>query len=259
MTLFQDLLHGFNFPFSAFSIIKAHPQLRRVVVVPLAINVLLFTVGFTLLWIFRVNLIELVWAYPPDGWYLQGMWYIMGSALFAVTLLLAYFLFTPIGCLIASPFNDALAGRTEQALDPEVPEEDLPVSFAAIALTLRKELAKLMVMGLILLVGLLLNLIPGLGSLLSIGVTVGAGSWFLAIEYLDYPMSRHGYAFSEIVHFTNRRRWLCVGFGAGAMLLLIVPFLNLVCIPACVVGATALMVETRSLNALDPPAAKFKE
>lgn len=243
MDSLSNLFKGFSIPFDSFGEIRRNSSLWRYIMVPLIINVLIFGAGFTLLWMFRVDLIELIWIFPGDSWWLEILWYAMGVIVFALASLMAYFLFTPLGCLIASPFNDSLAGRSEQIFDPEIEQTEIPLSARAIFATIGKELGKVLAVSIVIGISLLLHLIPGVGSVLSIIFTAFFGSWVFSMEYLDYPMSRHGYSLSEITAMIRNNRGYCMGFGLGAMLLLMIPVVNLLCIPVCVVGATKLFVE----------------
>jgi CysZ protein len=65
----------------------------------------------------------------------------------------------------------------------------------------------------------------------------------LAVEYLDYPMGNHGLSFSEQRRRLRRRPMLSLSFGAGVLLLMLIPGLNFLAMPAAVAGATALWVD----------------
>lgn len=247
-----NLFKGFSIPFDSFGEIRRNSPLWRYIMIPLIINIIIFGAGFALLWIFRVDLIELIWAYPGDSWLLEILWYTLGVIVFALASLMAYFLFTPLGCLIASPFNDSLAGKSEQIFDPEIPQTEIPLSARAIFATIGRELVKVLAIGLVMGISFLLNLLPGIGSVFSIVFIAFFGSWVFSLEYLDYPMNRHGYKLSEILAIIRQNRGYCMGFGLGAMLLLMIPILNLLCIPVCVVGATKLFVELSKAGRIIP-------
>ena len=62
----------------------------------------------------------------------------------------------------------------------------------------------------------------------------------MAVEYCDYPMSNAGLKLDSQRRLLRRRRGLALGFGAGVMTMTVVPGLNLVAMPAAVIGATLL-------------------
>ena len=258
MAFFGQFSKGFLKPFGAFRLVFGIPALLGYAIVPIVTNTLLFIGGFWALWSYRVDVVELIWTYPENAYFLAAIWHLLAVLIFGFSLLVGYFMFTPIGCIIAAPFNDRLAGRTEQVADPDAPGGEIPLSFGEIYKMIRKELGKLGAMLLVLFAGLVLSLIPVLGPPVAFLVVVAAGSWMLCLEYLDYPMSRHGYGFSEIASVINSNLGRCLGFGAGVMLLLLIPFLNLVCIPVSVAGVTVLFVELRREGLLPPPGSAGK-
>ena len=74
-------------------------------------------------------------------------------------------------------------------------------------------------------------------------------AWITAFAYGDYAMSNHGLKLGEIRRTLGRRRLLALGFGSVAFLALLIPFVNLLAVPAAVAGGTVLWVE----ELRDPP------
>ena len=62
----------------------------------------------------------------------------------------------------------------------------------------------------------------------------------LALEYGDYPMSNEGIDFAAQRSRMKARRSLAIGFGAGILVMTLVPVLNFLSMPAGVVGATLM-------------------
>jgi len=62
------------------------------------------------------------------------------------------------------------------------------------------------------------------------------GIRFLSYELIDAPASRRGWDFNARKQKLAERRWFYVGFAGAAMALMLVPLLNLLVIPAAVVG-----------------------
>lgn len=242
MDWISNFIRGFLLSFNAISTLKK-PGLKKYLLIPLLINVSMFVLGFVLLWIYRVGLIELIYRpYPTDNTWQIILWYFIAIFLFALIVLVAYFIFTPIGCLIASPFNDSLAGKTEQLLSPDSPQDEIPLSAKKFMKTVGKEIIKVVIVILVMLIIFVLNIIPVVGSILFVFGTVTLGSFAIALEYLDYPMDRHDYSLVEVAKTILANPSISLGFGLGAMLLLMIPLFNLVCIPVCVIAATSLFV-----------------
>ena len=90
---------------------------------------------------------------------------------------------------------------------------------------------------------LLLELIPLIGTLLELGASVFFTSLFLAREMLDGPTARRGWSYREKIDFVREHQAVMFGFGLGAAALFLIPLVNFVTIPICVVGGTLLFLE----------------
>ena len=232
---------GVLLPKRAFGMILKGGGLKVRALLPLLINIVLFGGGLIAAFTYRVPLVELVWLKPENpAWYLASLWYVTAVLIFLVILLIAFFLFTPIGCLIGGPFNDMLSEKTEFLLDPTA--ADRPFSLTAIiaetAISLRSELTKLLFWVAIIVPALLLNLIPGIGQILFAGISGTVGVFMLALQFADYPMSRRRWTWRRKYAFLRSDLPRTMGFGAGVALLLAIPLLNLLAIPVCVTAGT---------------------
>ena len=68
-------------------------------------------------------------------------------------------------------------------------------------------------------------------------------AWYMALEYGDFPMANHGLKFTDQLPRMRRIRFTAIGFGSALTVLMLVPVLNFVAMPAAVAGATALWVK----------------
>jgi CysZ protein len=87
---------------------------------------------------------------------------------------------------------------------------------------------------------LLLNLIPALGTVLYAVLSVAFTLFFLAVEYTGFVFGRHRRSFRQQRRYLFSRKGLLLGFSTGVLVMLAVPFLQFICIPLAVVGATRL-------------------
>lgn len=92
---------------------------------------------------------------------------------------------------------------------------------------------------------LILFLIPGI-NLAAPFLWLLFNAWFLALEYGDYPMGNHGIRFGDQHRWLKARRLTSLGFGAGVTLLMLIPLLNFLAMPAAVAGATLLWVKSKT-------------
>jgi CysZ protein len=214
------------------------PGIRVYVLVPLLVNILLFS---ALIYFGAAQFRELLDWLLPD--WLDWLRWLLLPLFVLITLVIVFFSFSLLGNLIAAPFNGLLAEAVECHLTgTPIPSGGIKTMILDLGRTLLSELRKL---GYIVLRGipvLLLFVIPGL-NLAAPFVWILFGAWMLAISYVDYPMANHGLSFPEQRRQLARHRYLALGFGGAAMAALAVPLVNFLVIPAAVAGATILWVE----------------
>ncbi len=182
--------------------------------------------------------VEWIWIGPARA--LLGL---LGLVLFlalAGGCLVAAFL---LAGLLASPFHDALARRVEALVAGEVPDAagaGLLATLREGGRALREELRRLgFFLGVALPLGLAGLAIPG-AQLVTGPALVLFTLLFLPLEYASYALDRRRLSFRE------KRRWILehaptmLGFGAAAFLACLLPGLNLLAMPALVVGGTLL-------------------
>ncbi len=217
------------------------PGVRAHVLIPLCISALLFTGGLWWLWDWLSHLMHML----LPAW-LSWLQYLVWPIAALAALIILYFGFSLAANLIGAPFNGWLAEAVARHLGrgPAAATgwRHLPAEI------LRGFLTELRKLGYILLLSipfLLLLLVPVAGAVLWFFFT----AWLLAYNYLDYPMSLHGLDFATQRRWLRENRWLCLGFGAGALLLSLLPLVNFIAMPAAVAGATAMYLD-RSGSAL---------
>jgi len=242
---------GFTYPFSSFRFIRSHPVLYKFIIMPLLINLSVFSSVIYYGFNFFQNAI-LARIPQGDAWY----WFLLNYFLVALgillTLVLVFFSFAVVGSLIASPFNDILSERTELLLRGEISEEPfswaLFIKDAARTLTTESKKISLFILGMLLL--LLLNLIPGIGSMLYSVLSFLWTVFFLIVEYNGYVFSRKRLTFAEQRRVILDRFSMMFGFGVGVFCILAIPFLQFLSIPLGVVGATRMIYDAKLIEEL---------
>ena len=216
------------------------PGLKRFVLIPLTVNILLFAGA---LWYGMAQferLMDRLQASVPH--WLDWLQWLLWPLFVLVLLIVVFYSFTLIANLIASPFNGLLAEKTEALLTGRSLDDagDYKKLIKELPLTLVEELRKLLytlawtVPFLILAFAL-----PLVGPLVWFLFT----AWMLAVQYSDFPMGNHGLRFRAMRATLRRRRALSLGFGAAAAGMTMIPILNFVVMPAAVAGATAMWVD----------------
>ena len=215
------------------------PGVRIYVIIPLAINLLLFGAliwyGYSLF----VPFVEWMMSFVPGFLdFLEWFIWIFFGTLAALTV---FFSFTPIANIVAAPFNALMSEKIEIFLTGKAPSSN--VSFAKMALdAIGSQLRKLVYILLWALGLFLISLIPVI-NLIAPVLWVIFGSWLLSLEYFDYPMGNHDLVFDEEKRQLRERRGIALGFGGGVMVLTSIPIINFVTMPVAVAGATLLWVE----------------
>ena len=236
---------GFFSPWHGARFLLRHPQMIPLTIIPIVINVILFSVFFLLgLKYFGDWLNRLL--PQSEAWYWTFLSFFLAIVLALVLLLIIVLTFTAVANILASPFNDALSSKTE-ALITGRPEA--PFSFRAAlreaGRTIVEELKKI-VFFLAVLVGLLLlHLLPLLGSFLyTIAFTLFTILW-LGLNFLDYALARHNYRLGGKLKFVRLNLRPVLGYGLGVFAGLLIPVFNLVFIPLAVVGGTILYLDLK--------------
>jgi CysZ protein len=218
------------------------PGVRRYVVIPLIINIVLFgSIIFLGVGQFEV-LLE--WLMPSIPEWLQWVSWLLWILFLAATLLIVFYTFTIIANIISAPFNAYLAEAIERHLTGQLDQQ--PFNLATVlneaAVSLTYELKKIAYLGSRALILLALFLIPGINVAAPL-LWLAFSAWSLALEYADYPMSNHSIRFPAVREKLRGKRMLSLGFGSATLAATLVPFINLMVIPAAVAGATAMWVE----------------
>lgn len=206
---------------------------RTLVLTPLAINAALFAAGGV--WAARRMEDAVRWLHGAlPGWldWLALLAWPLFAMLFAMVCVYG---FTLVANVIGAPFNTALAARVLG----EPPAQG--GHFAADALAaVGNELRKL---GYFLLRAVPLGIalwIPGI-NVIAGPLWLLLGAWTLALEYLDYPLAHRGLHFAAVRRAAAARRGQSLGFGASVLAAGLVPGLNMVLMPAAVIGACLLV------------------
>jgi CysZ protein len=72
------------------------------------------------------------------------------------------------------------------------------------------------------------------------------GAWMMAIQYCDYPMDNNKVSFRQMKVMLAQRRLTSLSFGAIVQVGMMIPLVNLVMMPAAVIGATLIWCEEYS-------------
>ncbi|PCK09505.1 MAG: sulfate transporter CysZ [Alteromonadaceae bacterium] len=225
-----------------------HRELRWYIAVPLVVNVCLF---FLLTWLFidyygnagEWLLSKIPSFLAPLAWI---VWIIVG-----IILLVVYgYSFNIITNIIAAPFYGKLAARTEELLTGVAPPDE-PLGkmiFRVVSREISKLIYFLSRSIIVLLLVILLSTIPVL-QILAPAVGLAWGAWSMAIQYTDYAADNHQRGFKPLRNCLWQKKYSSLGFGGFVMLCSIIPVINIIAMPAAVIGGTIFWLkELNSCN-----------
>lgn len=218
--------------------------LRRYVVIPILINIVLI-VGLLTLAGWQLNGWLDYWLSGLPTWlqWLENVLWWITMVLF--TLVFCY-IFTLLANLIASPFNGMLSARVEQLVSGSAPESGMSLGgemLDGVTGELRRLRYYIGRAALLALFSLVLFFIP-FANLAIAPLWFIFGAFMLAFEYMDQPMANRGMNFEAKMRRLRARRWRHLGFGSVVTLATAIPLANLVVMPAAVIGATLLYLDT---------------
>ncbi len=219
-----------------------HRSLRLFVIIPLAVNVLIFGSLITLGISYISDLMNSLLAGIPD-WLDFITWIIWPLIGLTIGLVTGY-LFTAVALIIASPFNALLAEKAEELVTgrPVDSLEGLGAALLAMPRGILRELYKLLYYVPMAVFVFIVSMIPGINVVAPV-LWFLLGAWMMSIQFVDYPMDNHQLSFADVKEAVRSRRLSSMGFGGVVALCASIPVVNFFVVPAAVVGATLLWCE----------------
>ena len=231
---------GFRAITRGISLIRKEPKILKLAIIPFIIDVLIVSAVF-------------VWGSGQiSGWVESGLQSTLPelsgffwSILYGVFYILAWIVFIAalffggyvLAGIVAAPFNSLLAEKTLEQTGA-LPKE--PFNFKRwLSLSAKMLWAALIKAGVFLFLGLVLlaiSFIPAVGVIGSFGMLM-----IMSFDMSDFAFESLGLKFSERMRFF-RQNFLCfAGVSAALGLTLLVPGLNVLLLPAAVVGSSEMV------------------
>jgi CysZ protein len=215
------------------------PGLRRYVIIPLAINVLVLA-GVIAYGVSQYD----AWTTLVTGWLPEWLQFLSGIFAFVAAMLVfvvMLYLFTIVANMISAPFNAILSVKVEEHLTGRIPGTNPPISVVVFR-SLAREFGKLFyylprLLGLV-----LLTFIPFLNAAAPV-LWILFGAWMMTIQYVDYAADNNEVSFSSLRARLGEARFQATLFGVLVYLGLAIPVFNLILIPASVAGGTVFWVK----------------
>ncbi|MFN0112917.1 MAG: EI24 domain-containing protein [Blastocatellia bacterium] len=218
---------GIRFFFAGLRMLFGQPALLALSLIPILLTVV-FLVALILgsVWLVGQLISDLI---PSD-------FKVFAQAIILIlAFLLSYFLYLPVARVLLAPFAEAISRKTHTITTGETFRSDVGW-IRAMKEGLKIALLHIVVGGL----ALALNFLPPFGPVIGILITV----FLHGLDFLDVPLSVRGVPFSKKLGIVWQNKSAAFGFGAASYLMLLVPVVNLICLPVGVIGATLLTDQT---------------
>ena len=204
------------------------PALRPFVLMPLLINVVLYSVA-VMLGYFYLN--HLIIQIIPES--LHWLTWLIYPLFFVSFCAIGFFTFSLLANLIAAPFYAKLAAKTLVVIDaPSLPtfEPSTIQVWKAEFNRLRYSLTHMLPL-------LILFLIPVVNLIAPI-LWFGFSAWCMALEYFAYSQENRGVLFPEQKEQLRQMRFQALSFGGLVTIGQALPVINIVIAPVAVIAAT---------------------
>ncbi len=188
-----------------------------------------------------------------DAWYIEFLAWILSLFAMLLAFVVGIVSFVTLGSIAVAPWLDQLYLRVGRLNGVELEQDVLPW-WKSIAHSLWNSFMPLA--GFIPLAALaaLFLLVPIYGTIAATAVWSYASLKLLSFEFMDTPATFHGWKWPERKAEMEGNKWYYFGFSGLAMLLLMLPGLNLFVLPAAVV---ALYPQLNSENSAIEPVAEL--
>ena len=229
------------------------PGLKKYIVLPLLFNFVLFASLFALAHHFLYAFVQGYIDQLPA-------WLSFLSTLFFIVMVISFFLlflsmFTVLFNLVAAPLNGLLAEKAQSILyHTPIPN----LSFSTIAWRsikrqmqfLKYYLPRFFLMILLFFVPFIQPIYPLLWFFFN--------AWMLSMQYQDFVMDNNIVSFESMRQQMEQKRMLSLGLGTLLNFASFVPILNIITMPAAVIGCVVMYHEERLGNQkLTPPVLKI--
>ena len=238
----KDFVQSVTIYGKAVSLISKH-NLWRYVVIPglVSVVVMLVIILGPVTYFMNSGLDETLANMVPWEWLKPFVEYLADGLLLIITVFLMVFLLGKyIILIVASPFMGALSEKIEAIQTGRTIPSDsnfMQDLMRGIRISLRNLVRELFFM----LVFLLFNIIPGIGSLIGAILTFAVEAYYAGFGNMDYTLERKRFNVSQSVAFVRKNRGVAMGNGIVFLGLLLIPIIGWFLAPAFATVAATVM------------------
>ncbi len=244
------VIAGLRYPWrGARFVYVEHRSLLRFWLPPVLITIALIGAAVGVALSFDGRIADLLWSAPAgSGWLDTLLRWLHRAVEWLIALALIAFAVIAVAAVssaIAAPFNDALSTAVESLYAGRpAPPFQLRVLLRDVLRSVAFEALKLAAYAAIMLsLFVFAWLVPGVGALVQTAASFVLTALYFAVDHVDWAAGRHGLSVGQRLGFAWRHLRAMLGFGAGVWLLLFVPLVNLLFMPAAVAGGTLMFLD----------------
>ncbi|MEL6180124.1 MAG: EI24 domain-containing protein [Myxococcota bacterium] len=247
-TTWAEVWRGFSAPFRGLHYMTAHPKTLVYALPPVPIIGALLGGMFYLTYTHSGDLLSWLWAMPEGStwvvqWLLQPLWHLAWGVVLLLLSAVGLIAVVIVAIPLAGPFMEMLSEKVE-AIETGF---QAPFNLGVMLRNMAVSLSHALILGglglLVTLLSLGLSLIPVAGPVLALVIHLTLTPMLVGFNPFDYPMTIRLWPIGDKMGFVRRNLALVYGFSLCTYLMLYIPLLNLVLLPACVVGATRLLLD----------------
>jgi CysZ protein len=252
------LLKGATYPFKVIALFWRSPKLLQYLILPILINSILgivFYAGLTIFgWEKMGDLITSfsAWLNSISGnlpnwlsfltFIAIGLAFILRVILIILLFMIMGFVFLQLGVIIGAPWYGKLSEALEQNYTGNLEIIEVGI-IKDISRAILFEIKKLFLMIGVSIPLFLTNFIPGVGTVFStVGGFILTGT-IICLDFFDSPLERRRLKFRSKLGFIFRALPASATFSSVCLILISIPFLNLITIPLCVASGTLFFCE----------------
>jgi len=228
-------LSGIHYFTTGFSLITKK-GIRSFVIIPLLINILLFSALIFYSWLKFQTVKTQIIAMLPD--WLQWLEWLLVPLFIFVVLMILFIAFAWIGNIIGGYFNEKLSKAVEYHLTGKIPQT---TSSAGVLSTMNEVMGTIFYIVFRVIILLILSIIPVINVISPI-LWFAFSAWLLNLEYTSYPRDNHGFKPSEQRKLLKNKKILSLSFGSITLMATLIPIVNFFVMPVAVAGATVMWI-----------------
>lgn len=219
-----------------------HPKLRWFAIIPITLNVIVMLILLKISMHYFQDLVQWLLHFLPS--WLQWLSWLLWVVFSISFVMLFSYIFTILTNIIGAPFNGLLAEKVQEMYGskPASAEMNLPQIIAATPGNVGRALLSLVYFLPRALFCVVLLFIPIIQTIVPL-IWFVFNAWMMSVQYLDYPMDNNEINFKETLKKLKEKRAANFIFGACVLFGTMIPLVNLIVMPAAVIGATLFWID----------------